>query len=216
MILYMLLLLLTALLAYPMGSISTLRVASRYVFRKNLRKLGKTDSLWFSNFRRIYKIPGILKLLAVELVKDLIPILFGALLLGFKGHADVGRAFAAFCLMMGRLWPMFNSFRGCRGSLPLIVCCFALSPTAGIISLLAVVLTTWFSRYPSLGAAVGGFVSVFAVLLSIDGRIVTLLGVGFCLMVLVRNFPGLRRIAEHEEERVDLQLDISYKFDEKF
>ena len=82
MILYWFLLLITAALSYGIGSLSTMLLASKYVFRTRLRSLG-TGNVWFSNFRRIYGIGGFIKLLIVELVKDVIPILIGGLLLGF-------------------------------------------------------------------------------------------------------------------------------------
>ena len=71
MIVYWILLLITAFLAYTIGSISTMRVASRFVFRRNLRRLG-TGSVWISNFKRLYGYWGFAKLLLVEVVKDLI------------------------------------------------------------------------------------------------------------------------------------------------
>ena len=108
---YYLLLIITAIIAYSFGSLSTLTISSMYVFRKNLRKLGKGNT-WLSNFRRVYGIGGILKLLLVELVKDIVPIIIGGLLLSIKGHGDIGRLFAGFCVIVGRQWPMFYDFKG--------------------------------------------------------------------------------------------------------
>ena len=100
MILYWFLLLFTAVIAYGLGSMSTMLIASRYVFRANLNSLGK-GNIWISNFRRIYGVWGWIRLLLVEIVKDALPVGLGALLLGFKGHADVGCAFAGFCVVLG-------------------------------------------------------------------------------------------------------------------
>ena len=94
MIVYWIVLLIIAFLAYCIGSISTLRVASRFVFRRNLRRLG-TGSAWISNFRRLYGWWGFARLLLTEAVKDLIPILIGAGLLAVKHHAAVGAATTA-------------------------------------------------------------------------------------------------------------------------
>ena len=102
MIVYWLLLLPTALVAYIFGSMDTMVLASNFVFRQNLRRLGQGNR-WLSNFRRLYGIPASLGLALVEVIKDLLPILIGGWLLGIKGHADVGRAFACFCLVLGRL-----------------------------------------------------------------------------------------------------------------
>ena len=66
------------------------------------------------------------------------PIL-GALLIGFRGRADIGRLFAGYCLMLGRLWPVFNRFRGCHGSVALILVAFCVEGSVGVVTLLAVV-----------------------------------------------------------------------------
>ena len=52
--------LLTAVIAYVFGNVNTLTLASRFVFKKNLRKLGK-GNLFLSNFRRIYGWKGAVK-----------------------------------------------------------------------------------------------------------------------------------------------------------
>ena len=87
MTVYILLLLITAVIAYGLGSMSTLAIASSFVFKRNLFALGRGNTL-ISNFRRVYGSVGVVKLLLVELVRDILPILIGGILLGFKGHAD--------------------------------------------------------------------------------------------------------------------------------
>ena len=99
---YTVLLIIIAVIAYGIGSMSSVVIASNYVFHVNLRRLG-TGSSALSNFRRIYGAKGLVKLLLVELVRDILPILIGGLLMGIKGQTAVGRAFAGFCLVMGQL-----------------------------------------------------------------------------------------------------------------
>ena len=81
MLLYVLLLSLIAFISYTIGSIGTLRVAGQFVFHRNLSRLGR-GNLFISNFRRLFGIKGVIKLALVEIVKDLLPILFGSLILG--------------------------------------------------------------------------------------------------------------------------------------
>ena len=116
---YWILLLLTALVAYLVGGMDTMVLASNFVFHRNLRRLGDTGR-WFSNLRRLYGAGGFLRLLAVELVKDALPILAGGLLLAIKGHADAGCAFAGFVMVLGRLWPVFYRFHGSSASIAMI------------------------------------------------------------------------------------------------
>ena len=111
MIGYWILLLIIAFIAYNFGSISTLNIASVFVFHRDLHRIGK-KSMFISNFRRLFGYTGFLKLLLVELIRDFVPILLGGILMSFKEHADIGMAFAGFCLVLGRLFPVFNRFRG--------------------------------------------------------------------------------------------------------
>lgn len=74
MIVYWLLLLPTAFVAYIFGSLDTMVIASNFLFRHNLRRLG-TGNRWLSNFWRIFGAPGFIKLAIAEVVKDLLPIL---------------------------------------------------------------------------------------------------------------------------------------------
>ena len=215
MIVYIILLAITAFLAYVTGSISTQRLASRYLFKKNLLRLGSGD-VWVSNFRRLFGVPGFLKLLGMEIVKALIPILIGGLLLHIKGHADVGFVFAGFCLMMGRLYPVFNRFRGCHGIVALCVAALFASPSAGIAAAIVAAAVIWFTRYLSLGALAAALAVIVIAVLVVDARLVLLLTVGMGLLVIVRHIPAIRRISKGEEPRLNFVEDLSYKFDEKF
>lgn len=211
------LLLLTAFFAYVIGSVSTLRVASRYVFHRDLEKLGK-GNVWISNFRRLYGPLGFGKLALVEIVKDLIPLLIGALLIGIRGRSDIGRAFAGFCLMMGRLWPVFNRFRGSHGCLALILTGLVLDPTLGITAALGVIAGVWLGKSFTVGALVGAaaLAAVAVMVLEDPQRLVLILLALTALLVLVHHIPSLLRIFRGEEEKLSRVEDISYKFDEKF
>lgn len=215
MILNWFLLLLTAFIAYVFGSVGTLRVAGRYLFHRNLEKLG-TGNVWLSNFRRLYGPVGFLKLALVEILKDLLPILIGALLIGFRGRPDIGRAFAGFCLMMGRLWPVFNRFRGCHGSLALIVVAFCIESSVGVTVALAVIVGTWLGKRYSVGAIAGAVALAAVSVMVVDARLILILAALIAALVLVRHIPAIRRILRHKEEKISLVEDISYKFDEKF
>ena len=215
MITYWILLLITAFFAYTTGSISTQRLASRLIFRRNLRRLGRGNT-WISNFRRIYGYPGFLKLLAVELVKDLLPILLGGLLLSFKGHADVGRAFAGFCLMMGRLYPVFNRFRGGHGSVALVAAALCADLSVGIAAAVLILVVSWFSRYLSLGTVVGALVVIITAILVVENSLVVTLIVMVAGLVIFKHIPAIVRVFNQKEERLSFEEDITYKLDEKF
>ena len=215
MIVYWLLLLPTALVAYVFGSMDTMVLASNFVFRQNLRRLGQGNR-WLSNFRRLYGIPGFIKLALVEVIKDLLPILIGGWLLGIKGHADVGRAFACFCLVLGRLYPVFYDFKGSHAGIALVVGAFTLNSSVVGAALVVLALVTWFGRYLSLGAVAAAAVALMVSVLVVDGDLVLRLLVFSAGLILFKHIPALIRIVQGREFRFSLEEDITYKLDERF
>ena len=215
MIVYWLLLLPTALVAYIFGSMDTMVLASNFVFRQNLRRLGQGNR-WLSNFRRLYGIPGFIKLALVEVIKDLLPILIGGWLLGIKGHAEVGRAFACFCLVLGRLYPVFYNFKGSHAGIALVVGAFTLNSSVGAAALVVLALVTWFGRYLSLGAVAAAAVAMMVSVLVVDGDLVLRLLVFSAGLILFKHIPALIRIVQGREFRYSLEEDITYKLDERF
>lgn len=212
---YFILLLLTAIPAYILGSMSTLTVASVYVFRKNLRKLG-TGGVWLSNFWRIYGWKGTLKLLITELVRDGVPVLLGAILLSFKGHADVGRAFAVFCLVFGRLYPVLYDFRGTHATAVLIVGAFMINVPLGFAVLVFTGGVFAFTRLVTAATVTGAVTLIVASLLLVDNKTVVLVCLFTMLVMLVKHVPCVLAVLNGKEKRIEFKKDISYKLDEKF
>ena len=211
---YWLFSILTAVIAYGAGSLSTMVIASNFIFRTNLRRLGGADR-WLSNFRRVYGVKGFLKLAMVELVKDALPVIIGGRLFASGGNAEVGRALAVFCLMMGRMYPSVYGFRGSYATAALCVGALFMSFSVGAMVLLVCVLVSWLTRYVSLGTLAGGIVLSIAGVLVIDNALAERLCFFITALVLVRTIGALARIYSGKEPRLNFARDISYKFDEK-
>ena len=212
---YTVLLIIIAVIAYGIGSMSSVVIASNYVFHVNLRRLG-TGSSALSNFRRIYGAKGFVKLLLVELVRDILPILIGGLLMGIKGQAAVGRAFAGFCLVMGRLYPGFYDLKGSHAIICMLVVMAFVNFSGALAVLLFVVLGIWLTKYVSLGAVAGAAVMCIASLLLVDDPLVMKLALFAGLAVLVRHIPAVSRMLSGRETKLSFEEDISYKLDNKF
>lgn len=212
---YTVLLIIIAVIAYGIGSMSSVVIASNYVFHVNLRRLG-TGSSALSNFRRIYGAKGFVKLLLVELVRDILPILIGGLLMGIKGQAAVGRAFAGFCLVMGQLYPLFYDLKGSHAIICMLVVMAFVNFSGALAVLLFVALGIWLTRYVSLGAVAGAAVMCIASLLLVDDPLVMKLALFMGLAVLVRHIPAVSRMLSGRETKLSFEEDISYKLDNKF
>ena len=222
---YTVLLIIIAVIAYGCGSMSSVVIASNFVFHVNLRRLG-TGSSALSNFRRIYGAKGFVKLLLVELVRDILPILIGGLLMGIKGQTAVGRAFAGFCLVMGRLYPVFYDLKGSHAIICMLVVMAFVNFSGALAVLLFVVLGIWLTKYVSLGAVAGdGDVlqalrvlpgEGLAQMLLVDDPLVMKLALFAGLAVLVRHIPAVSRMLSGRETKLSFEEDISYKLDNKF
>lgn len=206
---------LIAVFAYFMGNLNSVVVASNFVFHTNLQRLGKGNAA-FSNFRRLFGIKGGLKLLLVELLIDLLPILISGWLFGIKDHAIVGRAFAGFCLVMGRVYPALYELKGGHGITALIVAAFCVNFSVGAAVLFFVLAVIWFSRYLSLAALTGAVTLIIAALLLVEDRLAMLLCLFMSAVIIVRHLPAIPRLSSGKETKISFQEDISYKFDEKF
>ena len=213
MSIYWLLLGLTAIVAYLFGSMDTMVLASNFVFHRNLMRLGD-HTRFISNFRRLFGIGGFFKLLAVELVKDLVPILVGSLLLGIRGHADVGRAFAGFVLVLGRLFPVFYGFRGSHASVAMIVAAFMAGNSVGAAAMIVTAGVIALTRYLSLGTAAGAVVYIMVSVLAVDDSLLLRLALMTAGLVLLRHIPAMIRLVRRTEPRLSLKEDITYKLDE--
>lgn len=215
MTVYWLLLLPTALLSYLLGCLDSMVMASNFVFRRNLRRLGR-GNVWLSNFRRIYGVKGFLLLILVELIRDVIPPLIGGLLLGFKGHPEAGRAFAGLCMVLGRLYPVCYGFRGGHAGLCLAVAVLFVDSSAGISALVVMAAALWFLRYQSVSAVLGAVVSAVVGTMVVEDTLLTRLLWIMAALVLIRHIPALLRVFRREEEKLTGEEDITYKLDERF
>lgn len=215
MIVYILLLLIVAAIAYFFGSVSTVVIASNYVFHRNLYRLGRGNA-FISNFRRVYGGKGIVKLLLVELVRDIVPILIGGLLLGFKGHAEVGRAFAGFCLVIGRLYSVFYDMKGSSATFCIVVMGLFIDSSAGIAAGVMAAAVTLLSRYVSIGAVVGAVTLAITSALVVEDNLIIRLAIYTAIIVVFKHLPAISRVMNGKEERLSFKEDLTYKLDQKF
>ena len=213
MSIYWLLLGLTAIVSYLFGSMDTMVLASNFVFRRNLLRLGDHSS-WLSNFRRLFGIKGFFKLFVVEIIKDAIPIVIGSLLLVTRIHAYVGAAFAGFVLVLGRLFPVFYGFRGSHATVAMIAAGFAAGTSVGAAAMIAAVGVIAVTRYLSLGTVAGAVVLVMVSVLAVDDSLILRLALFTAALVLVKHIPAMIRLVRRVEPRLSLEEDITYKLDE--
>ena len=97
-----LMLALTAIIGYIMGSVNGSIIVSRFLFGSDVRRQGSGNA-GLTNFYRTYGITGIVGVIAIDVLKGVLGTLIGGLLLnlaapaGFEAEfTDVGRLVATF------------------------------------------------------------------------------------------------------------------------
>ena len=206
---------LVAVVSYLFGNLKTTVLASNFVFRTNLNRLG-SGNRWLSNFRRVYGVKGFIKLLVVELIRDVLPLLFAGWLFGTSDHAVTGKALAMFCLTLGQMYPFVYEFKGSYGVICMGISALFVSISVGAAVLVMAAVTLFFVRRTAVCAAVASLTLVITGILVVDDptamRVCLFLG----LLAFFHTVPGIARSLSGKEEKLDFQEDISYKFDQKF
>ncbi len=207
------LLALTAVIAYFFGSLSTVRIASHLVFHRNLNKYPRSN-LGITRFSLDYGKGGFAILLGIELVRCLLPILIGGWLMSILDCADIGRAFAFFCVLLGTAYPIMYHFKGEVTYFAVVFGLVAVNYEIAVLLIIVFALVYFFTRYPVLAEAVAAvFMYAFSIV-AIDVDLVHTLLLFSMLLILLHDAKRLYGIAKHREEKFIYVRDLSYMFDE--
>ncbi len=208
-----LLLALTAIIAYFFGSLSTVSIASYLVYHKNLRKYPRTN-FGITQFSLDLGKGGFAVLLGIELFRCLFPVLVGGWLMSILDCAEIGRAFAFFCVILGTAYPIMYRF---KGEVTYFAVVFGLIGVNYEISVLLVVVFAavyFFSRYPILAEAICAVFMYGFSIVTVDVDMVHTLLLFTMLLILIHDAKRLYAIAKHREEKFVYKRDLSYMFDE--
>lgn len=215
-----LLLVLIAALSYALGCLNGSILVSRHMFGVDIRSMGSGNA-GATNFFRSFGLRGLLEVLAVDIGKGVADTLLGGLLLGLAApeeadlayYREVGRVFAAFCCIMGHVFPVTFGFRGGKGILCGVSCVFVMEYHAGIICLLVFALIVGTTRYVSLGSVLAALtVPVTALAQSFAPLSMGLLCLAVALVVL-KHWQNIIRLINHRETKIDFRPDVSHKLD---
>jgi glycerol-3-phosphate acyltransferase PlsY len=121
-----------------------------------------------------------------------------------------------FCIVLGRLYPANNEFKGSHASFALAIGTLTLDTSTGGAALVVMLLVSWFSRYLSLGAVAEAAITMMVAVLVVDDDLILRLIVFTSLLIIFKHIPALVRIVQGREYRFSLEEDITYKFDQRF
>ena len=208
-----LLLVAIALIAYSFGSVSSVNLSSNLYFHWNIAKEFPRDNDGITRFMNAYGAKGVTVLLGFELLRTVIPMIAGGLLLGIVDHADIGRAFAMFCVLLGTVFPAMYRFKGETSLVAFFVCLAFIDFVAAIIAALAFAAVYYLTHYISLGAVAAAVVTCLASVLIVDESLVRRLLLFSAILIVIEHRKSLTRIIRGEEPELLLRRDVGYIFD---
>ena len=108
-----LMLALTAIIGYLMGSVNGSIIISRFLYGGDIRSSGSGNA-GLTNFYRTYGLTGAAGVIAIDVLKGVLGAFIGGLLLslaapdGFEAEfTSVGQMTATFCVILGHVFPIF-------------------------------------------------------------------------------------------------------------
>ena len=204
------LLVLTAAIAYFLGGLNGAIISSMGFFHRDIRNYGSGNA-GLTNYLRTFGANSIVMVVLIDIAKSVLAILAGGWLLGFVGYPVVGKLFAGFCLAMGHMYPVYYGFKGGKGVLCTGVTVMMVDWRVGLICLGIFLVTVIFTRYVSLGSILGTlfwpvFLWVFGYA-PLEGTLALLTA----LLVVVKHAENIVRLIGGTENKLNLKSGSSHR-----
>ncbi len=146
--------LLVIIVSYLLGSINSAVLISRHVYKDDVRTHGSGNA-GTTNVLRTYGKKAAIFTFAGDGLKGLLAILFACLLFGGTVWYDVFAAYlAAFCVVLGHVFPCFAKFRGGKGVATFATCVLVLNPVIFLILFAVFAVLVIGTHFVSLGSVV--------------------------------------------------------------
>ena len=214
-----LMLALTAIIGYIMGSVNGSIIVSRFLFGSDVRRQGSGNA-GLTNFYRTYGITGIVGVIAIDVLKGVLGTLIGGLLLnlaapaGFEAEfTDVGRLVATFCVILGHVFPIFYGFKGGKGILTGVSCVFVVDYHAAIIALVIFAIVVVATHYVSLGSILSTLSVPVTLLANGFSGICMILTIVSVALIVIKHAENISRLIHHKEPKIVFKKDLSHKLD---
>lgn len=159
-------LVLSAGIAYLLGSISFAIIVTKFFSGKDIRSFGSGNAGATNVLRSQGKLPALLTFIG-DLAKSVLAAYIGGMLLRHLQLSPemtydiaymtiVGRYLAGLCCVLGHIYPVFFGFRGGKGVMTVLGMTLILDWRTAVVGLLVFAIVVLLSRMVSLGSVVAG------------------------------------------------------------
>ncbi len=195
--------------AYLIGSIPTAYIYGKLYKGIDIRQYGSGNVGATNVFRVLGKIPGIIVLL-LDVLKGVIAVAVVADVFGLT--ENIYRLVLAICVVIGHNWTIFLKFKGGKGIATSLGVLIGL--TIKIISIRPVLLFTlciWIisfliSNIVSFASIIAAVWLPFIMIFTNQPFEIICLGVIFCIFVVVRHRPNIKRLLSGQEPRTSISF----------
>lgn len=209
---------LTILVSYLLGSISSAVIISKMISGEDIRDHGSGNA-GATNMLRVHgKLPGILTLIC-DILKGVVAValamLFALILSGIKPDNTYGvclKYIAGLFVVLGHDFPIFFKFRGGKGVATSFGVMLMINWQIALVILVVALLVMLASRYVSLGSIVGGV--MYPILMtgfiigkglkdaSVENQHAIVTSIIMALVLIIKHRSNIRRIARGTESKL--------------
>ncbi len=196
---------LSTVVSYLVGAIPTGYLFGKYIKGIDIRKHGSGNMGATNAFRVLGKGAGA-AVLILDILKGVIPTTIVANALGMD--SILARVFLGVVAVVGHNWTVFLNFKGGKGiaaSLGVLIgLTIAIDTVRPILvyTLLSWVVIFALSGYVSLASIIAATVLPVTAVLTYQDIVIIYLGIIFCLFVVIRHRPNIKRLLKGEESRI--------------
>lgn len=194
---------LTALIAYLLGSLNSAIIISKWKFGQDIRNFGSGNA-GLTNMHRVYGKDGAIYTLAGDIGKQIVSVFFGVLLLGPTGAYVAG----TFCIV-GHILPVYYHFKGGKGVLTAATMILLIDPAIFAILFILFALVLAITRYVSLASIISAFCYPFVVqtaaMISNNGNPASIFDLSFAILigviVIYMHRTNIKRLFNNQESK---------------
>ena len=199
--------LLGVVISYLLGSIPTAYIFGKLYQGIDIRQHGSGNVGATNTFRVLGKIPGTIVLLIDILKGTLALTVVGDL---FSCDALLQRILLGVAAIVGHNWTIFLQFKGGKGVATTLGVLIGLTiKFSALLPVLLMCVLTWivffiFSGYVSLASVIAAIVLPITMIFTGQPLLLVLVGIIFCIFVVVRHRPNIERLLSGKESRIKL------------
>ena len=192
-------LLVVAIVAYLVGSLSTAVITARLLGLPDPRSAGSGNP-GATNVLRLGGKKAAIVTLAGDVLKGLLPVvLAGVLVTDASRVAAIGAA--GLFAFLGHLFPVFFGFKGGKGVATAAGAILGMAPVVGLVAIVGWLSTAWATRYSSLSALFASVVAATLATLLSPPPIALAVSI-MALLLVLRHHGNIRRLIRGEEPRI--------------